>query len=200
MNAYYNRLFDVNPLTFARSGGVEAEFLRIEQGFDGVESALTPTISEVVAARQGQASLLANMILRAPLASPAFTGVPTAPTAAAGTATTQLATTEHVQAAIAAAVAVPSALVDVDVMTTPFNIQNGQRALIKGALAITINAPAYSDAGRWAFKVCNGRTDNLINWSGAKHQNLSDPTMTLENQYAAAEVIGVDATHGWGLV
>ncbi len=37
---------------------------------------------------------------RAPLASPAFTGTPTAPTAALGTNTTQLATTEFVQAAI----------------------------------------------------------------------------------------------------
>lgn len=38
---------------------------------------------------------------RAPLASPALTGVPTAPTAAAGTATTQLATCAFVETAIA---------------------------------------------------------------------------------------------------
>ena len=40
---------------------------------------------------------------RAPLASPTFTGVPAAPTATAGTSTTQLATTAFVQAAAAAA-------------------------------------------------------------------------------------------------
>lgn len=40
----------------------------------------------------------------ASLASPAFTGTPTAPTAAAGTSTTQLATTEFVAGAIAAQV------------------------------------------------------------------------------------------------
>lgn len=40
---------------------------------------------------------------RAPLASPVLTGVPTAPTAAAGTNTTQIATTAFVQAAAAAA-------------------------------------------------------------------------------------------------
>ncbi len=39
---------------------------------------------------------------KAPLASPALTGTPTAPTPDAGTNTTQLATTEFVQAAIAA--------------------------------------------------------------------------------------------------
>lgn len=37
---------------------------------------------------------------RAPLASPAFTGVPTAPTAAAGTKTTQVATTAFVDTAV----------------------------------------------------------------------------------------------------
>lgn len=40
---------------------------------------------------------------RAPLASPAFTGTPTAPTATAGTNTTQVATTQFVQSAISAA-------------------------------------------------------------------------------------------------
>lgn len=49
--------------------------------------------------------------LKAPLASPALTGTPTAPTAAAGTSTTQLATTAFVAAAINALVsAAPGAL------------------------------------------------------------------------------------------
>ena len=39
---------------------------------------------------------------RAPLASPTFTGVPAAPTATAGTNTTQVATTAFVNTAIAA--------------------------------------------------------------------------------------------------
>jgi microcystin-dependent protein len=42
----------------------------------------------------------AELALKAPLASPALTGVPTAPTAAAGTSTTQLATTAFVAQAI----------------------------------------------------------------------------------------------------
>jgi hypothetical protein len=194
-NAYYNKGFDVLQGSSNRSDALEGEFQAVEQGFDAVE----PRLQELTTARQGQASLLANMLLKAPVASPAFTGVPTTPTASNGNATTQVASTEFVQAALAAAVAPPGALVDVDVTTTPFNIQNGQRALIKGALAITINAPAYSDAGRWAFKVCNGRTDNVINWSGANHEGLTDATMTLNSKYATAEVIGVDATYGWGL-
>ena len=49
--------------------------------------------------------LNADLALRAAIASPTFTGVPAAPTAAAGTNTTQLATTAFVRTAVDAAVA-----------------------------------------------------------------------------------------------
>lgn len=49
-----------------------------------------------------------NGVLKAPLASPTFTGIPAAPTAAPGTNTTQLATTAFVQAAVAASGGVAS--------------------------------------------------------------------------------------------
>ncbi|WP_256668940.1 phage tail protein [Pseudomonas sp. C2B4] len=49
---------------------------------------------------------------RAPLASPALTGIPTAPTAAAGTNTTQIATTAFIQSAVAALVASSPAALD----------------------------------------------------------------------------------------
>lgn len=58
--------------------------------------------AEVEAARGGEASLSAAMALKAPLASPTFTGVPAAPTAAEGTSTTQIASTAFVSAAVAA--------------------------------------------------------------------------------------------------
>jgi hypothetical protein len=57
MNPFYERAFDVAPNTFARSAQVEAEFERIEQGFDGVK----PFTDDITAARQGQASLLLNL-------------------------------------------------------------------------------------------------------------------------------------------
>ena len=50
--------------------------------------------------------------LKAPLASPAFTGTPTAPTAAPGTNTTQVATTAFVQQELAGAGAVSTFEVD----------------------------------------------------------------------------------------
>ncbi len=53
-----------------------------------------------------------SLALKAPLASPVLTGVPTAPTPAAGTNTTQLATAAFVQAAIASLVASSPAALD----------------------------------------------------------------------------------------
>jgi len=64
------------------------------------------TLNELAAALGNDANFATTitnaLALKAPLASPALTGVPTAPTAAPGTNTTQLATTAFVAAAIAA--------------------------------------------------------------------------------------------------
>lgn len=55
---------------------------------------------------------ISDLAAKAGLASPAFTGAPTAPTAAQGTNTTQIATTEFVNAEIAADTAVKAPLAD----------------------------------------------------------------------------------------
>ncbi|MGB3044531.1 MAG: hypothetical protein WBB98_15230 [Xanthobacteraceae bacterium] len=64
--------------------------------------------TETYAAVASNAAALAG---KAPLASPALTGTPTAPTAAASTNTTQIATTAMVQAALAAYIAAQDVLV-----------------------------------------------------------------------------------------
>lgn len=73
---------------------------------DGAPGALD-TLNELAAALgddANYASTLTNeLALKAPLASPSLTGTPTAPTAAGGTNTTQIATTEFVTSAISAA-------------------------------------------------------------------------------------------------
>lgn len=56
---------------------------------------------------------------KAPLASPTFTGTPAAPTAAAGTSSTQLATTAFVQAALQAAYPVGSIYINASSTTNP---------------------------------------------------------------------------------
>jgi hypothetical protein len=61
----------------------------------------SPTATEFSHLAGTTSAIQAQLNAKAPLASPAFTGVPTAPTAAAGTNTTQLSTTAFVQTAIA---------------------------------------------------------------------------------------------------
>lgn len=64
------------------------------------------TISSLAITESQVTGLTTALALLAPLASPALTGVPTAPTATAGTNTTQLATTAFVTSATAASTAV----------------------------------------------------------------------------------------------
>jgi len=68
--------------------------------------ALLDTLNELAAAVGDDPAFFTtvtnNLALKAPLASPALTGTPTAPTAALGTNTTQVATTAFVDAAIEA--------------------------------------------------------------------------------------------------
>jgi len=67
------------------------------------------TLNELAAALNDDANFAGTVTTalgtKAPLASPAFTGTPTAPTAAAGTNTTQIATTAYVQDSLAMAMA-----------------------------------------------------------------------------------------------
>lgn len=78
------------------------------------------------------------LALKAPLASPVFTGTPTAPTAANGTSTTQIATTEFVQNAFA----------------------NADAMIFKGTIGTggtVTTLPATHNAG-WTYKVITAGT------------------------------------------
>ena len=74
------------------------------------------TLNELAAALNDDANFATTVTtslgLKAPLASPALTGTPTAPTAASGTNTTQIATTAFVQSAVSGAGSYNDASVD----------------------------------------------------------------------------------------
>jgi len=68
----------------------------IKASFPNVTGAVSATHTELGYVAGVTSALQTQLNAKAPLASPALTGTPTAPTAAAGTNTTQLATTAHV--------------------------------------------------------------------------------------------------------
>jgi hypothetical protein len=109
----------VNPTLALGEPGLETDTRRVKYG-DGATAwnALDYAAGgggaewgDITGTLADQADLAAALGLKAPLASPALTGNPTAPTQAAGNSTTRLATTEFVSVAIADLVgAAPGAL------------------------------------------------------------------------------------------
>jgi hypothetical protein len=86
--------------------------------------------------------------LKAPLASPTFTGVPAAPTAAAATNTTQLATTAFVRAELTALIASsPAALDTLNELAAALGNDAAFATTVTNALAGKINTSAATTAG-----------------------------------------------------
>ncbi|MGL4427786.1 MAG: phage tail protein [Silvania sp.] len=82
------------------------------KGFTQLNSATNSAIETQAATPKAVKTVMDATNLKAPLASPALTGTPTAPTAAPGTNNTQLSTTAFVQAALAALVNSSPAVLD----------------------------------------------------------------------------------------
>lgn len=92
-------------------------------------------------------------------------------------------------------------LQDIPVTGTTHTAAVAERSWLKNAAATTLTAPPTPVAGdTFGVKVANGRFDNLINWNGAKHEGLSDTTMTLNGGYLSLRFVYIDATYGWGIV
>ncbi|MCI3476151.1 tail fiber protein, partial [Escherichia coli] len=93
-----------NSTQIANTAFVKAAITALINGAPGT----LDTLKEIAAAINNDPNFSATinnaLALKAPLASPALTGIPTAPTAAQGTNNTQIATTAYVRAAISALV------------------------------------------------------------------------------------------------
>nr|MCU0362182.1 hypothetical protein [Bacteroidales bacterium] len=123
--------------------------------------------------------------MKADLASPALTGIPTAPTAGAGTNTTQLATTAFVTGAIATA-ATPDATA-----TTKGIVQ---LAGDLGGTGSTAASPIISDGAITTSKIANS------NVTYGKIQNVSATDRVLGRVSAGTGVVEEIATTGSGNV
>ena len=101
---YINGLVATNPTgTDPKSQGDDHIRLvksAIKNTFSGVTGEVTATHTELNYTDGVTSNIQTQMDLKAPLASPTLTGTPIAPTAAANTNTTQIATTAYVQTEI----------------------------------------------------------------------------------------------------
>ncbi len=126
---------------------------------------------------------VANVALKAPLASPALTGVPTAPTAAAATNTTQVATTAYVRGEVAALVNSAGATLDTlgEIATALGNDANLSTTL---TTAIGLKAPIDSPTFTGTVTIPAGA-------SISGFAPLASPTFTGTNNVAALTASGL---------
>lgn len=113
----------------------------ISVGAAAVWGAISGTLSN-------QTDLNSALSAKAPVNNAGLTGTPTAPTAAGGTNTTQIATTSFVQAAISALVnAAPGALDTLNELATALGNDANFAATIASALATKLDANSTIDGG-----------------------------------------------------
>lgn len=161
------------------------------------------TLNELAAALGNDANFATTMTnalaAKAPLASPAFTGVPTAPTAALGTNTTQIATMAALKAAVDAAkveVAPPIVVSSGTLAMTAASHQGRSIVLDPGAVGISFDAAAEG----------NGFTFTIYNQTGAdwtvpaitnatrRYSRLASHSVLLSGGVATFEVVTSNGT------
>jgi hypothetical protein len=110
------------------------------------------------------ASFASAVNAKAPSASPALTGVPTAPTAAPGNASTQVATTEFVQAAISTLInAAPAALDTLGELAAAF----GDDANFAATVSASIAAKQDQNVNLTNFAALTDTADTFPYFTGA---------------------------------
>lgn len=107
----------------------------------GTVSGHVVTFADTIGTQQDSGTALTSL---APLASPAFTGVPTAPTPAQGTNTTQVATAAQVTGSHTRTFCGTTTTCSNTVLTMPFKDAWGSVALTAGTATVTGISPAFS--------------------------------------------------------
>lgn len=112
-----------------------------KNSFPNITGAVTATHTELNYVDGVTAAIQTQLDAKAPTASPTFTGTPAAPTAIAGTGTTQIATTAFVQAAVASVNALTGIAASYN-SAASFSVADGQivAATNAGAVAVDMSA------------------------------------------------------------
>lgn len=132
----------------------------------------------------------------APLASPAFTGTPTAPTAAAGVSSLQVANMEAVLQEVAS-VNAHGQLSTVLATGTAVTVAAGQRVGCSNAGQVTVTLPPSPMVGdSVSIRFFNTRTDNIVAGNGQKiEDDLANFNCNIRTPYFFVFV--GDAYGGW---
>jgi hypothetical protein len=96
-----NSIATLNTNVSANTSSITAETTRATNAESGLDTRITSNTTSITANTNNISTNTADILLKAPIASPAFTGVPTAPTATTSDNSTQLATTAYVKANLA---------------------------------------------------------------------------------------------------
>ena len=174
------------------------EFVRAEvAALVNSAGATLDTLGEIATALGNDANLsttLTNSIgLKAPLASPALTGTPTAPTAAVATDTTQIATTAFVTAAIAAGVATVDTLDDLTDVTIT-SVADGDFLRWNGTAWINDAVNLSTDTiGSYVQSLVAGTGITLTNNSGEGSTPTVAVTANTFDAYGAAATAATNA-------
>lgn len=144
---------------------------------NGIEAGATKTTVDS-ALSDSSANPVQNKVIntalaaKAPLASPTFTGTPKAPTATAGTNTTQIATTEFVSTAIANAIAGVTSITYRVVTTLPASGENGVIYLV-----------AHSHGTQDVY-------DEYI-WAGSSFEKLGNTDIDLSGYMLKTDMVAI---------
>lgn len=237
MSEYFTKTGGYTPNTKARGTDVGGDFDAVSAGFDKlptlsgnggkvlsinaggtaiVVDGVTVSLTEINRLSGVSSGVQSQLDLKAPLASPALTGTPTAPTAAASTSTTQVATTAMVQSAIASyagtniglpVIAPGDALkaIRLNSSATAFEYfaLNAYAAIsasdidvaaanyfsktISGTTTFTVsNVPSSGTVAAFVLELTNGGSATINWWSGVKWPAGIAPTLTT----AGRDVLG----------
>jgi hypothetical protein len=155
------------------------------------------TLNELSAALNDDANfattITTNIGLKAPLASPTFTGVPLGPTATTGTNTTQLATTEFVQSAIGGSISLSSLSIGVDNPASgtggiTYNDSTGVFNFTPADLSTTyatITSPAFTGVPTAPTAVSGTNTTQIATTEFVQSQISASGTLTYSDFSAA---------------
>lgn len=195
-DAFANKIFITTLADSTGNVGTNGQVLK-SNGTDVIWGSLTTGVSGVKGNaestyRTGQVNLTPANIGAAPIASPALTGTPTAPTAAAGTNTTQIATTAFVMSAFTT----NDALVFKGVANSNSDLPatHKQGWVYKVGTAGTY-AGVTCEIGDTIYCVTDGTAANNAHWCVIQ-ANVDAPLYKDGNTFSGSKILLSDSTGG----